>query len=77
MPMNRSEVVVVTGASAGVGRAAVRAFAREGACFGLIGRGWEGLAGAANEWGAVGGWGLVSTCAVVSGGVKGCVVTEV
>ena len=49
MPMNRSEVVVVTGASAGVGRAAVRAFAREGASIGLIARGREGLEATAKE----------------------------
>jgi NAD(P)-dependent dehydrogenase (short-subunit alcohol dehydrogenase family) len=36
-------VVVVTGASAGVGRATVRAFAREGASLGLIARGEERL----------------------------------
>jgi len=38
-----SSVVVVTGASAGVGRATVRAFAREGASLGLIARGEERL----------------------------------
>jgi len=37
------EVVVVTGASAGVGRATVRLFAREGAAVGLIARGGERL----------------------------------
>jgi NAD(P)-dependent dehydrogenase (short-subunit alcohol dehydrogenase family) len=39
----RGRVVVVTGASAGVGRATVRQFAREGAKIGLIARGIEGL----------------------------------
>jgi short-subunit dehydrogenase len=38
-----SSVVVVTGASAGVGRATVRAFAREGASVGVIARGEERL----------------------------------
>jgi NAD(P)-dependent dehydrogenase (short-subunit alcohol dehydrogenase family) len=38
-----SSVVVVTGASAGVGRATVRAFAAEGASIGLIARGQERL----------------------------------
>jgi short-subunit dehydrogenase len=37
------KVVVVTGASAGVGRAAVREFARRGAHLGLIARGFERL----------------------------------
>jgi NADP-dependent 3-hydroxy acid dehydrogenase YdfG len=36
-------VAVVTGASAGVGRAVVRRFAREGAAIGLIARGQDGL----------------------------------
>lgn len=44
-----SEVVVVTGASAGVGRAIVRAFARRGARIGLLARGHEGLEVARRE----------------------------
>lgn len=43
------KVVVVTGASAGVGRATVRAFARRGCSIGLIARGTEGLEAAASE----------------------------
>jgi NAD(P)-dependent dehydrogenase (short-subunit alcohol dehydrogenase family) len=43
------KVVVVTGASAGVGRATVRAFARQGCSVGLIARGTEGLEAAAAE----------------------------
>ena len=42
-------VVVVTGASAGVGRAIVRAFASAGANVGLIARGQDGLDGARQE----------------------------
>ena len=42
-------VVVVTGASAGVGRATVRAFAKRGCSVGLIARGSEGLDAAAAE----------------------------
>ena len=42
-------VVVVTGASAGVGRATVRAFAKKGFSVGLIARGTEGLEAAAAE----------------------------
>ena len=47
-------VVAVTGASAGIGRAAVRAFAREGADLALIARGLDGLAAAAKEVGTLG-----------------------
>lgn len=42
-------VVAVTGASAGVGRAVVREFARRGFDVGLIARGKDGLAAAARE----------------------------
>lgn len=42
-------VVVVTGASAGVGRATARLFAEEGADLGLLARGTEGLEAAAKE----------------------------
>ncbi len=48
-------VVVVTGASAGVGRATVRAFAREGAHLGLLARGRAGLAGARHDAESLGG----------------------
>jgi NAD(P)-dependent dehydrogenase (short-subunit alcohol dehydrogenase family) len=50
-----SEVVVVTGASAGVGRATARAFAEEGACVGLLARGEEGLEGARRDVESAGG----------------------
>ena len=56
-PDNR-RVIVVTGASAGVGRATVRAFAREGAHVGLIARDTEGLHVAAREMNELGGKGL-------------------
>ena len=55
----RPEVVVVTGASAGVGRAVVRRFAREGASVGLIARGVDGLEGARRDVEALGGKALV------------------
>jgi NAD(P)-dependent dehydrogenase (short-subunit alcohol dehydrogenase family) len=41
--MDRPSVVVITGASAGVGRATARAFARAGADVGLLARGTDGL----------------------------------
>jgi short-subunit dehydrogenase len=43
------EVVVITGASAGVGRAVVREFARRGAWIGLLARGADGLDAARTE----------------------------
>jgi NAD(P)-dependent dehydrogenase (short-subunit alcohol dehydrogenase family) len=57
--MSKEEVVVVTGASAGVGRATVRAFARRGASLGLMARGHEGLEAARQDVEALGGRGLV------------------
>lgn len=45
----KSQVVVVTGASAGVGRATVREFAQRGASIALLARGKEGLDAAARE----------------------------
>ena len=56
---DKSEVVVVTGASAGVGRATVRAFARRGARLGLIARGPDGLEGTRQEVEQLGGSALV------------------
>jgi len=53
------EVVVVTGASAGVGRAVVRKFAKDGAKIGLIARGKAGLEAAAREVEQAGGTALV------------------
>ena len=51
----RARVVVVTGASAGVGRATARAFAMRGAKVGLIARGHEGLENAGREVEQLGG----------------------
>ena len=64
--MSRPEVVVVTGASAGVGRATVRAFARRGASLGLLARGRDGLEAARGEVEAAGGRGLVLPTDVVA-----------
>lgn len=49
MEQDRREVVVVTGASAGVGRAVVREFARRKAAIGLIARGQDRLEAAKRE----------------------------
>jgi NAD(P)-dependent dehydrogenase (short-subunit alcohol dehydrogenase family) len=56
---NASRVVVITGASAGVGRAAVRAFAKRGDSIGLLARGRDGLEGARKEVKESGGHALV------------------
>jgi NAD(P)-dependent dehydrogenase (short-subunit alcohol dehydrogenase family) len=56
---SKPQVVVVTGASAGLGRAIVRAFAREGAHIGLLARGRDGLEGARRDVEALGGQALV------------------
>jgi NAD(P)-dependent dehydrogenase (short-subunit alcohol dehydrogenase family) len=55
----KREVVVITGASAGVGRATVREFARHGACIGLLARGQAGLEGARRDVEELGGRALV------------------
>ncbi len=57
--MKKREVVVITGASAGVGRATVREFAKHGAWVALIARGIDGLEGARREVEAQGGRALV------------------
>src|SRR5438270_13872339 len=59
MKKNRPRVVVITGASAGVGRAAAQAFAREGACIALIARGRAGLNGVRRDVENLGGEALV------------------
>src|SRR4051794_13703587 len=58
MPKRR-KVVAITGASAGVGRAAARAFARRGASVGLLARGLDGLEGARRDVEALGGRAIV------------------
>jgi NAD(P)-dependent dehydrogenase (short-subunit alcohol dehydrogenase family) len=53
--MNGRPVVVVSGASAGVGRAVARAYGERGASVALLARGTKGLAGAAADVRAAGG----------------------
>ena len=55
----RPEVVVITGASAGVGRATARAFGRQGARVGLLARGEDGLQAAKREVEIAGGKAIV------------------
>ena len=59
MRISKPEVVVVTGASAGIGRATVRAFAKRGAYIGLVARSRDGLEGARKEVEEAGGKALV------------------
>jgi NAD(P)-dependent dehydrogenase (short-subunit alcohol dehydrogenase family) len=54
-----AEVVVITGASAGVGRAVARAYARRGARIGLLARGRDGLDAAQRDVEEFGGQALV------------------
>src|SRR5215208_6895503 len=55
----KPEVVVITGASAGVGRATAVAFAKRGARVGLLARGRDGLEGARAEVESAGGKALL------------------
>jgi NADP-dependent 3-hydroxy acid dehydrogenase YdfG len=59
MKTQKSEVVVITGASAGVGRAIARAFGRRGAHIGLLARGEAGLEAACKEIEQLGGKAIV------------------
>ncbi|MBX7158567.1 MAG: SDR family oxidoreductase [Verrucomicrobiae bacterium] len=65
-PSHQKEVVVITGASAGVGRATVREFAKRGACLGLLARGKDGLEAAREEAEKLGGKAIVCLTDVAS-----------
>ena len=64
MNSQNSEVVMVTGASAGVGRATALAFAKRGAHLGLIARGLPGLESLRKEIEALGARAVVLQCDV-------------
>src|SRR4051812_36253872 len=57
--LTQRPVVVITGASAGVGRATVREFARRGAKIGLLARGRAGLEGAKRDAEMLGGEAII------------------
>src|SRR5215211_2052386 len=67
-PPTMSKVVVVTGASAGVGRAAANAFAERGDRVALIARGGDSLQGAARDVSEAGGEALVVAADVAEPG---------
>lgn len=64
MARSNHEVVVITGASAGVGRATAREFAKQGASVALIARGQDGLEAARKEVEELGGRALALPCDV-------------
>lgn len=55
----KDKVIVITGASAGVGRATAHEFAKQGAKIALLARGMEGLEGAKREVEQLGGTALI------------------
>jgi len=59
MSCYRDKVVVITGATGGVGRATAHAFARQGAKIALLARGYEQLQATKNEVEALGGQALM------------------
>jgi NAD(P)-dependent dehydrogenase (short-subunit alcohol dehydrogenase family) len=59
MNIDKYSVVMITGASAGIGRATAHAFAKRGAQIGLLARGREGLEAAKKEVEELGGVALV------------------
>ena len=70
-------VVVITGASAGVGRATAQAFAKEGARIGLIARGHAGLEGAKKDVERLGGQAIVLPLDVANAGAVEAAAADV
>jgi short-subunit dehydrogenase len=62
----KRDVVVITGASAGVGRAVAREFGRRGARIGLVARGLDGLEAAKREVEELGGEAIVAQADVAN-----------
>ena len=62
--MNRPPVVVITGSSAGIGRATAHEFAKRGAKIGLLARNIDGLNGAKRQVEALGGEAVTCVCDV-------------
>jgi NAD(P)-dependent dehydrogenase (short-subunit alcohol dehydrogenase family) len=73
----KREVVVVTGASAGVGRAVAREFGRRRACVGLVARGLDGLEGARREIEQAGGQALIVSADVADEGALAAAALQV
>ena len=65
--MSQNEVVVITGASAGVGRSVAREFAKRGSLIGLLARGCAGLEGARRDVERIGGKALILPTDVADG----------
>ncbi|HEY0646782.1 SDR family oxidoreductase [Phenylobacterium sp.] len=76
MARREPEVVVITGASAGVGRATAREFARRGARIGLVARDRASLEATRREIEALGGHGLVLPADVSDAGQMEAVAVE-
>jgi NAD(P)-dependent dehydrogenase (short-subunit alcohol dehydrogenase family) len=74
---SQSQVVVITGASAGVGRAVVRRFAKDKAKIALIARGLDGLRGAAEEVKAAGGEAMILPLDVADAAAVGDAASKV
>lgn len=75
--MNRKRVIVITGASAGLGRTVVREFAKKGDHIALIARGIDGLEGARREVEKAGGMALTFSIDVADANAVEKVAAEI